>query len=127
MKSPMEAPQLQPELPPQLRFEKLDGIVPVVVQDEKSREVLMLAFMDREAWDMTIRTGYAHYFSRSRDRLWKKGETSGHVQEIREIRVDCDEDSVLLIVRQVGGTACHTGRRSCFYRRLVDGRLELDE
>ena len=123
----MESPQLQPQLRPQLRFEKLDGIVPVVVQDEKSREVLILAFMDREAWDMTIRTGYAQSLSRSRDRLWKKGETSGHVQEIREIRVDCDEDSVLLVVRQVGGTACHTGRRSCFYRRLVDGRLELDE
>ncbi len=112
---------------PSLRFDKLNGLVPVVVQNADTREVLMLAFMDAKAWSMSIETGYAHYYSRSRNRLWKKGETSGHVQQIREIRVDCDDDSVLLLVDQIGGTACHTGRRSCFYRRLTGDGLELDE
>jgi len=101
-----------PELAPDFGRNPL---VPAVVQDSETLEVLMVAFMDREAWDATLRTRYAHYHSRSRGRLWKKGETSGHVQEIVEIRIDCDEDTVLLKVRQTG-PACHTGNRSCFYR-----------
>jgi phosphoribosyl-AMP cyclohydrolase len=78
----------------------------------------MIAWMDREAWEKTLETGFAHYHSRSRDRLWKKGETSGHVQRVREIRVDCDEDAVLMLVHQTG-PACHTGNRTCFYREGV--------
>lgn len=93
------------------------GLIPAVAQDAGSAEVLMLAWMDREAWEATLRTGYAHYHSRSRDRLWKKGETSGNVQQVVEIRLDCDEDAVLLRVRQTG-PACHTGNRSCFYRSV---------
>jgi phosphoribosyl-AMP cyclohydrolase len=104
----------------ELDFEKLGGVVPVIAQDFESGEVLMMAFMNREAWERTRRTGYAHYWSRSRGTLWKKGETSGNLQEVREIRVDCDSDSLLIRVRQVGGAACHTGYRSCFYR-VVEG------
>lgn len=91
------------------------GLVAAIAQDADTRDVLMLAWMDREAWERTIATGYAHYHSRSRDRLWKKGETSGNVQRVLEIRVDCDEDAVLLLVDQTG-PACHTGEHSCFYR-----------
>lgn len=91
-------------------------LVAAVAQDATSGEVLMLAWMDREAWDATVRTGYGHYHSRSRGRLWKKGETSGHLQRVVEVRVDCDQDAVLLKVEQTG-PACHTGNRSCFYRR----------
>jgi phosphoribosyl-AMP cyclohydrolase len=101
----------------ELDFEKQNGLVCAVVQDYETREVLMTAFMNREAFQKTLDTGYAHYFSRSRNTLWKKGESSGHLQEVRELRVDCDLDSVLLLVHQVGYTACHTGHRSCFYRR----------
>lgn len=90
-------------------------LVAAIAQDANTEEVLMLAWMDREAWEKTVQTGYAHYHSRSRDRLWKKGETSGHVQRVVEARVDCDEDAVLLRVEQTG-PACHTGNRSCFYR-----------
>ena len=90
-------------------------LIATVAQDAASREVLMVAWMDREAWEATLLTGYAHYHSRSRNTLWKKGETSGHVQLVREIRVDCDADAVLLIVDQ-HGPACHTGERTCFYR-----------
>jgi phosphoribosyl-AMP cyclohydrolase len=91
------------------------ALLPAIAQDAASGEVLMLAWMDVEAWEKTLETGYAHYHSRSRNRLWKKGESSGHVQAIREIRVDCDEDAILLIVDQTG-PACHTGNRTCFYR-----------
>jgi phosphoribosyl-AMP cyclohydrolase len=91
-------------------------LVPAIAQDSSSGEVLMLAWMDKEAWDKTRETGFAHYHSRSRDKLWKKGETSGHLQRVVEVRVDCDEDTVLLKVEQTG-PACHTGNRSCFYRR----------
>ncbi|MCK4515093.1 MAG: phosphoribosyl-AMP cyclohydrolase [Spirochaetaceae bacterium] len=90
-------------------------LIPAITQDAESLELLMVAYMDREAWETTLRTGFAHYHSRSRNRLWKKGETSGHVQEVTEIRIDCDEDAILLKVRQTG-PACHTGNRSCFYR-----------
>jgi phosphoribosyl-AMP cyclohydrolase len=95
-----------------------DGLVPAVAQDAKSGEVLMLAWMNREALAKTAETGEAVYWSRSRRSLWKKGETSGHVQRVLEIRLDCDADTVLLSVESVAGIACHTGRRRCFFNRL---------
>ena len=104
-----------------------DGLVPAVVQDASSGTVLMVAWMNEEALALTLREGRAVFWSRSRGKLWRKGETSGHVQALRELRLDCDGDTVLLAVEQVGGIACHTGRRSCFYRRAVDGRLEETE
>jgi phosphoribosyl-AMP cyclohydrolase len=94
-----------------------DGLVPAVAQDADSGEVLMLAYVDREALDRTRETGLAHYHSRSRDELWKKGGSSGHTQQVAEIRVDCDADALLYLVEQTGG-ACHTGYESCFHRRL---------
>jgi len=104
----------------ELDFDKFGGVVPVIAQDHQSGEVLMMAFMNREAWELTLNTGYVHYWSRSQGKLWKKGETSGNLQEVREIRVDCDNDCLLIRIRQVGDAACHTGYRSCFYR-VVDG------
>ncbi|MFW5928841.1 MAG: phosphoribosyl-AMP cyclohydrolase [Halobacteriota archaeon] len=95
------------------------GLVPAVAQDADDGEVLMLAYVDEEALERTLETGEAHYYSRSRDEVWHKGESSGHVQEVEDVRVDCDADSLLYLVRQEGG-ACHTGYRSCFYR-TVDG------
>ncbi len=110
-----------------LDFAKLGGLVPVVVQEYTSGEVLMLAFMNREAWEETLKTGRATYWSRSRNELWVKGATSGDYQEVKEIYVDCDEDTVLLKVIQHGRGACHTGHRSCFYRRLDGENLrEVD-
>lgn len=97
-------------------FAKGKGIVPVIVQDHQTAEVLMLAYMNEDAWDATLRTGKAHYYSRSRDRLWLKGEESGHVQEVIATLIDCDNDTLLLKVKQHGGGACHTGYRTCFYR-----------
>jgi phosphoribosyl-AMP cyclohydrolase len=105
-------------------FDRLSGLVPVVVQDYTSGEVLMLAFMNRQAWEETLRTRLATYWSRSRKELWVKGEQSGNLQEVKEIYVDCDEDTVLLKVIQQGGGACHTGHRSCFYRRLEGDELK---
>ncbi len=99
-------------------FEKRGGLVPAIAQDAESGEVLMLAYMNREAWERTLATGKASYWSTSRNALWIKGETSGHVQEVVEVRVDCDADAVLLKVRQRGGAACHEGYRSCFFRRV---------
>ena len=98
-------------------FAKMGGLLPAIVQDAATGDVLMLAFMNEAAWDATLKTGEAHYHSRSRNTLWHKGGTSGHVQRIKEIYLDCDSDTVLLKVEQVGGAACHTGYRSCFYRR----------
>jgi phosphoribosyl-AMP cyclohydrolase len=98
------------------------GLVPVVAQDAGTGRVLMLAWMDRDALERTAAGGEAVYYSRSRGRLWRKGEESGHVQRVREIRMDCDNDVVLLRVEQAGGIACHTGRPSCFFQKLVDGR-----
>ena len=95
-----------------------DGLVPAVAQDAKSGEVLMLAWMNREALAKTVESGEAVYWSRSRQSLWKKGETSGHVQRVIEVRIDCDADAVLLRVESVAGIACHTGRRRCFFNRL---------
>ena len=97
-----------------------DGLVPAIAQ-EASGTVLTLAWMDREALSRTAETGLAHYWSRSRRRLWQKGESSGHVQRVREIRLDCDNDAILLIVEQEGGIACHTGRHRCFFQRLDNG------
>ncbi len=99
-----------------LKFNR-DGLIPVIVQDVKTKEVLMLAYANKEALRKTFETGYAHYYSRSRKKLWKKGEESGNVQRIVEIRVDCDEDAILYIVEQKG-VACHTGNYSCFFRKL---------
>lgn len=98
-----------------------DGLVPVIVQDHGSGKVLMFAWMDRDALAETAQTGRAVFWSRSRRRLWRKGEASGHTQSVREIRLDCDNDAVLLCVEQRGGIACHTGRESCFFQRLEDG------
>jgi phosphoribosyl-AMP cyclohydrolase len=95
-----------------------DGLVPAVAQDAASGEVLMVAWMNREALERTVATGEAHYWSRSRRALWRKGETSGHVQRVRDVRLDCDGDTVLIAVESVGGVACHTGRRRCFFNRL---------
>ena len=104
------------------------GLVPVITQDADSGRVLMFAWMDREALAETVRTGRAVYYSRSRERLWRKGEESGHVQRVRELRLDCDGDVLLLGVEQVGGIACHTGRAHCFYRRLgADGEWHETE
>jgi phosphoribosyl-AMP cyclohydrolase len=105
----------------QVRFDA-NGLVTAVAQDADSGRVLMVAFMNREALEQTAQTGRAVYFSRSRQRLWRKGEESGHVQQVRELRLDCDGDVVLLQVSQAGGIACHTGRASCFYSVLTDGR-----
>ncbi len=101
-------------------FAKQDGLVPVITQDAKSREVLMLAYMDKTAWEATLRTGEAHYYSRSRNKLWHKGEESGNVQRVKAVRLDCDADTVLLLVEQVGGAACHEGYMSCFFREYSD-------
>ncbi len=104
-------------------FDKAGGLVPAIAQDAATGRVLMLAWMNREAFDETVRTGRAVYWSRSRGKLWRKGEESGHVQEVRAVAVDCDADAVLLTVTQVGGAACHTGHPSCFYREVRDGEL----
>jgi phosphoribosyl-AMP cyclohydrolase len=109
-----------------LDFDKLDGLVPAVVQDHLSGEVLMVGFMNPEAWETTLRTGKATFWSRSRQTLWTKGLTSGNVQLVKEIRIDCDDDTVVLKVEQVGGAACHTGHRSCFFKRLTgEGDIEV--
>ncbi len=100
-----------------------DGLIPAVAQDADTREVLMVAYVNREALEETIRIGEAVYYSRSRRELWHKGATSGHVQKVRDILVDCDCDTIIYLVDQTGA-ACHTGSRSCFFRRLKDGRLE---
>ena len=98
------------------------GLVPVIAQDAQSGEVLMFAWMNREALERTAQGGEAVYWSRSRRKLWHKGEESGHTQKVREMRIDCDNDVVLLKIEQTGGIACHTGRRSCFFQRYEDGR-----
>jgi len=102
-----------------------DGLVPAIAQDSATNEVLMLAYMNRESLALTISSGDAHYFSRSRQALWKKGETSGHIQHVKELRLDCDGDTVLMKVEQVGGIACHTRRRRCFFNRLESGAWVL--
>ncbi|MDR1777613.1 MAG: phosphoribosyl-AMP cyclohydrolase [Desulfovibrio sp.] len=101
------------------------GLVPVIVQDEAGGEVLMLAYMNEEAWRMTLQSGEAWYWSRSRNELWHKGESSGYVQIVRAVRLDCDSDAILLLVEQKGGAACHTGRRSCFFREWRDNACHI--
>ena len=107
-------------------FEKSGGLVPVIVQDFESGDVLMLAYMNEEAFKLTQSTGYAHYRSRSKSRIWKKGESSGHMQIVKEIFLDCDSDTLLLKVIQMGEAACHEGYRSCFFRKIEgdDFRIE---
>ncbi len=106
-------------------FAKQGGLVPAIAQDAATGEVLMLAYVNEEAYRKTLETGEAHYWSRSRNCLWHKGGTSGHVQRIKAIRLDCDADTLVYLVEQVGGAACHTGYRSCFYREWKDGRASL--
>ena len=101
-----------------------DGLVPAIAQDADTGDILMMAWMNRESLALTVQEGQAVYWSRSRGKLWRKGESSGHQQLIREIRLDCDADVILLKVEQKGGIACHTGRRSCFYRSLKDGQWQ---
>lgn len=100
-------------------FEKMNGLIPAIVQDAKTKEVLMMAYMNEESLQKTLKTSLATYWSRSRNELWTKGETSGHYQHVKDIFIDCDEDTILLLVEQ-DGAACHTGNRSCFYRKLED-------
>ena len=107
-------------------FAKAGGLVPAIAQDADTGEVLMLAWMNREAFEETLRTGRACYFSRSRNRLWRKGEESGNVQEVRSIFLDCDADTILLKVHQIGGAACHEGYKSCFFRRLDGDALQVE-
>ena len=102
-------------------FDKAGGLIAAIAQDADTGQVLMIAWMNREALDETVRTGRAVYFSRSRGKLWRKGEESGNVQEVKEIYVDCDADAILLKVNQLGGAACHEGYKSCFYRKLDGG------
>jgi len=104
-----------------------DGLMPAIAQDRDSGEVLMLAWMNREALRLSSEQGRAVYWSRSRQKLWFKGEESGHTQPVAEIRVDCDADVILLQIEQIGGIACHTGRRRCFFRVLQDGEWQIDE
>ncbi|MBN1864531.1 MAG: phosphoribosyl-AMP cyclohydrolase [Victivallales bacterium] len=103
-----------------------DGLLPAVAQDVASGEILMLAYVNREAWKETLDSGCATYWSRSRGKLWKKGETSGNVQRVHEILLDCDADAIVFKVEQLGGAACHTGYRSCFYRKVADDKESLE-
>lgn len=109
-----------------LNFDKCGGLVPTIVQDFKTGEVLMLAFVNEQAWQETLRTGKATFWSRTRQELWIKGKTSGNLQLVKEIRIDCDDDTVLLKVEQVGGAACHTGYRSCFFKKVDGGSVRVD-
>jgi phosphoribosyl-AMP cyclohydrolase len=107
-------------------FDKAGGLVPAVAQDAATGVVLMLAWMNREAFEETVRTRRAVYFSRSRNKLWRKGEESGHVQEVQGIYIDCDADTILLKVKQLGGAACHEGYKSCFFRRVDGDQLHVE-
>jgi len=107
----------------ELDFDRSGGVIPAIAQDATTKEILMQAYINREAWEETLKTGRAVYFSRSRNKLWRKGEESGNFQKIVEITVDCDLDCVIYHVEQIGGVACHTGHRSCFYRTVKDGQF----
>jgi phosphoribosyl-AMP cyclohydrolase len=111
----------------ELDFNKTGGLVPAIVQDFQTGEILMLAYMNPDAFNATLSTGKATYYSRSRQTLWVKGETSGNMQLIKEIRIDCDDDTLLLKVEQLGGAACHTGHRSCFFKKVEDGSIRIME
>jgi len=109
----------------QIDFNKGDGLIPVVIQDASTNQVLMLGYMNRESWEETLKTGKVTFWSRSRKKLWLKGETSGHVQVVKEIYLDCDGDTLLLKVEQMGGAACHTGFQSCFHHRHEEGEWKV--
>ncbi|MCP4673103.1 MAG: phosphoribosyl-AMP cyclohydrolase [Desulfobacula sp.] len=111
----------------ELDFAKTNGLIPAIAQDYKTGEVLMLGFMNSQAFDKTITTNKATYYSRSRQQLWTKGETSGHVQNVKEIRVDCDKDTILLKVEQIGGASCHLGYKSCFFSKVENNELKIVE
>ncbi len=111
----------------EIDFKKGDGLIPVIIQDASTHEVLMLGYMNREAWEKTVETGRASFWSRSRKKIWVKGETSGHYQEVKEIRLDCDGDTLLLKVDQIGEAACHRGFRSCFHQRYEKGEWKVFE
>ena len=104
-----------------------DGLVPVIAQELGTKQVLMFAFMNREALQLTVETGYAVYWSRSRNKLWRKGEESGHQQKVHELRLDCDGDVILMTVEQLGGIACHTGRHDCFFQKLENDAWKTDK
>jgi phosphoribosyl-AMP cyclohydrolase len=108
-----------------LNFNKMGGLIPAIVQDSTTGEVLMLAFMNERAWEETLATGKATYYSRTRQTLWIKGKTSGNLQIVKEIKIDCDDDTVLLKVEQLGGAACHTGHKSCFFKKIEDGSVKI--
>lgn len=108
-----------------LDFKKTDGLIPAIAQDYKTNEVLMLAYINEEAWKASLSSGKATYFSRSRNKLWIKGETSGNVQIIKEIRIDCDNDTVIFKVDQLGGAACHTGHKSCFFQLVENDSIKI--
>lgn len=107
-------------------FSKAGGLVAAIAQDASTGEILMLAWMNQEAWEATLATGEAHYWSRSRQKLWHKGESSGNIQEVKAIRLDCDSDAIILEIHQIGEAACHTGRKSCFYRRITPGCSDVN-
>ncbi len=108
-----------------LDFSKTGGLLPAIAQEAETGDVLMLAYMNQEAWEATLATGKATYFSRSRQELWVKGLTSGNLQILKEVRIDCDSDTILLKVEQVGGAACHTGHKSCFFKRVENGSVKI--
>ena len=110
-----------------LDYTKLDGLIPAVIQDHATGRVLMVGFMNREAFRATVETGHATFYSRSRNKIWTKGETSGHRLQVKEIQTDCDQDSVVILAEAIGPGVCHNGYRSCFYRSLRDGEWEVTE
>ena len=109
----------------EIDFKKGEGFIPVVIQDASTNQVLMLGYMNRKSWEETLKTGKVTFWSRSRKKLWLKGETSGHFQEVREIWLDCDGDTLLIKVDQIGGVACHTGFQSCFHHRHEEGEWKV--
>ena len=120
--SDIQSANMQPD------FDKGKGLLPVIAQEYGTNEVLMLAYMNKESFEETLKSGRATYFSRSREKLWKKGETSGNMQHIKEIRIDCDNDTILIKVEQKGGAACHLGYKSCFFRKIDNnGTLKIVE
>ena len=108
-----------------LDFDKMGGLIPAITKEYDTGDVLMLAFMNKEAWETTLATGKATYYSLSRQELWVKGKTSGNLQIVKEIRIDCDNDAVLLKVEQIGGAACHTGHRTCFFKHVDGGSIKI--
>ena len=108
-----------------LDFEKTGGLIPAIAQDDATGEILMLAYMNQEAFEATLASGTATYYSRSRRKLWIKGETSGNLQRVKKIRIDCDDDTVLLKIEQIGGAACHTGHRSCFHKKIENSSIRI--